>query len=165
VVGVVRAGPGAGGSVSAAEWPPKTISPPREVTSSVQLWLANILASVVIGVVSVIVDGSYPLVHLQASASTPGQAHAELVGLAVGAGVVVAVFYALEVLFVWRMRSGRRWARVVLTVLAAFSVLSNVLSLLQGGFTVVSAVVSLLLVPAAAVLMYRPAAKSYFADN
>jgi len=119
--------------VSAAEWPPKTIPPPREVTSSVQLRLANIVASVVIGVVSVIVDGSYPLVHLQASAPTPGQAHAELVGLAVGAGVLVAVFYALEVLFVWKMRSGRRCARVVLTVLAVFSVLSNVLSLLQGG--------------------------------
>lgn len=151
MVGVVRAGPDAGGGVSAAEWPPKTIPPPRAVTSSVQLWLANIVASVVIGVLSVIVDGSYPLVHLQASAATPGQAHAELVGLAVGAGVVVVVvvvvvvFYALEALFVWKMRSGRRWARGVLTMLAVFSVLSNVLSLLQGGFTVVSAVVSLLL--------------------
>jgi len=69
------------------------------------------------------------------------------------------------VLFVWKTRSGRRWARVVLTVLAVFSVLSNVLSLLQGGSTVVSAVVSLLLVPAAAVLMWRPAAKSYFAER
>ncbi len=54
MVGVVRAGPGAGGSVSVAEWPPKTIPPPREVTSSVQLWLANIVASVVIGVVSLL---------------------------------------------------------------------------------------------------------------
>jgi len=42
--------------VSAAEWPPKTISPPREVTSAVQLWLANIVASVVIGVVSAVVS-------------------------------------------------------------------------------------------------------------
>lgn len=63
--------------------------------------------------------------------------------------MLVAIFCTLEVLFVLKMRAGRRWARTVLTVLAVLSVLSNVASLLEGrgGFVLTGALVSLLLWP------------------
>ena len=80
--------------------------------------------------------------------------------------VTVVVGVALAVLFAVKMRAGRNWARIVITVFAAFRVLSVLLSLsLMGGVEMILSIVAALLSVAVVVLMFRPDAKAYFASQ
>jgi len=84
------------------------------------------------------------------------------VGLVVFALLLVLIGYGLELLFAVKMRAGRTWARIVLTVIGVLGTLGNLLNLFTGsGFAIASSLVSLLLIPAAVVLMYRPAASAF----
>ncbi len=86
-------------------------------------------------------------------------------------GLVVAlviglILLALEIFFMFKMRAGRNWARIVLTVLGVLSILSGLYGLTQG-FTVgaIFGVISLLVVIAAIVFMYKPADRAYFSTK
>jgi hypothetical protein len=80
--------------------------------------------------------------------------------------VSLVVGLALAVLFAVKMRAGRNWARIVITVFAAVRVLSALLSLpLVGGVEMILSIVVALLSVAVVVLMFRPDAKAYFASQ
>ena len=86
-------------------------------------------------------------------------------------GLVVAlviglILLALEIFFMFKMRAGHNWARIVLTVLGVLSILASLYGLTQG-FTVgtIFSVISLLVVAAAIVFMYKPAARAYFSTK
>ncbi len=89
-------------------------------------------------------------------------------GLVIGVGIV---FVALYLLFAFKMRAGRNWARITLTVLSALSLLSTVNA--TGSVTVanrtytsstssVTGWIGVVLAVAAIVLMYLPASNEYF---
>lgn len=89
-----------------------------------------------------------------------------IVGFLIGA--------ALYLLFAFKMRAGRNWARVVLTVIGVLGVLSAVLptyrSVTVNGNTYVVQNygihwISLVLLIAALVLMFMPASNAYFAAS
>ncbi|GAA3684029.1 hypothetical protein GCM10022267_83580 [Lentzea roselyniae] len=74
-------------------------------------------------------------------------------------GVVIALVLAgLFVLFAFKARAGRNWARIILTILTVL----GVLALAIGGFSV-AGVVSTVMTVVAAVLLFLPASNQYFA--
>src|SRR5918997_1592134 len=81
------------------------------------------------------------------------------------AGLVFGlVLVALELFFIFKMRAGRNWARIVLTVLGAISVLGALFGLgqPQPAPSLVTSVLSLLLVVGAIVMMYVKGANQWF---
>jgi len=150
---------------------------PREVRHAVTLWVASIIVGLVGGTVSFVLAN--PLAagrqRMQAT-TTSGLSPAQLdtirnVSLVVGA-VFGVLFLALEVFFVLKMRAGRNWARIVLTVWFGLGVASTLLGfVVQFAFhatpstlpiTLVVGVLTVVLLGAAVRLMYRPAANAYF---
>ncbi|ATY16485.1 hypothetical protein CU254_20130 [Amycolatopsis sp. AA4] len=79
------------------------------------------------------------------------------IGIVVGAVIAIAIAL-LRLLFAFKLRAGRNWARIVLTVLTAL----QVLSLLAGQSTVVG-YVSTALAVVGVVLSFLPDANQYFA--
>lgn len=84
------------------------------------------------------------------------------VSLIVGA-VFALIIIGLELFFAFKMRSGRNWARIVLTVLGVLGVLAGLYSIATA-FTIGSVlnIISIVVVVAAIVFMYKPAANAYF---
>lgn len=82
--------------------------------------------------------------------------------------VMLLVVAGLVVLFAMKMRAGRNWARIVLTVIGGFGVLFALLNLVGAGvagagwFGLLVNLVQLVGIGAAIFLMYRPAANAYF---
>jgi hypothetical protein len=72
--------------------------------------------------------------------------------------IVAVIFSLLYALFAYKLRAGRNWARVVLTVIAVLALLSLVLG--NGG--TVLGYISELAAVVAAVLSYLPASNAYF---
>jgi hypothetical protein len=159
----------------AAAGPPSTVPVPvpREVRHAVTLWVASIIVGLVGGTVSFVLAN--PLAagrsRMQAT-TTSGLSPAQLdtirnVSFIVGA-VFGILFLALEVFFVVKMRAGRNWARIVLTVWFGIGVAGTLLSfafqflLSAMPITLVSGVLSVALLGFAVRLMYRPAANAYF---
>ncbi len=114
---------------------------PKEVETAFRLWIAN----VVLGIIGAVM--SFALSAL---------------------GVVIAlIFAALYLLFAFKMRQGRNWARITLTVLGGIGVLMGVLGLLfstgaLGVLGLLLSIVQLVLIVAAIYFMFRPAANAYF---
>jgi hypothetical protein len=84
-------------------------------------------------------------------------------GVLVGAIVVVLTFVVAEFVFVFLMRGGRNWARIVLAVLGGLSVLLGMIGLAgtTGPVLAVSGI-QLLLVVVAIVTMFGPAPNAWF---
>lgn len=155
--------PMAGGGV------PPRMAPPAEVLTSVKLWFASIIVGLVGGIlVFALTDQGasvQTMMETNPGALTESQLQtAVTVGLAVGL-VVALIILGLELLFVLKMKAGRNWARIVLAVLAGVSALSSLVGL-TSGFSMGTAInfVSLVLLIAAVVYMFRPATKAYFSQ-
>lgn len=147
---------------------------PTPVVAAFWLWLAAAVAAVVSGVLVFTSD-----IWAQAVASAGGASG--LNGVSVPtlvsfvktvAVVTMVIFVALYVFFAIKMLLGRNWARVVLTVVAALSILGSITQ--QAEVTVDGTVysagsgqavrwVQAALAVLALVLMYLPAANAYFA--
>ena len=143
---------------------------PQQVLTAVRLWFASILIGVVGGILGfALTDRDAAVQTLMDGTASLSKSDAEA---AMAIGLVIGLVFALivlgvEVLFVIKMRAGRNWARIVLTVLGALSALSAMSSLTQAGASLGSLVTlaSLAVVVAAIVFMYRPAANEYFAKR
>jgi hypothetical protein len=99
--------------------------------------------------------------HLKRLRSELGQTDRGAVGVGVNdrIGVVIALAFAgLYVLFAFKARAGRNWARIALTVLTALGVLALVI----GGFSVVG-ILSTVVSVVAVVLLFLPASNQHFA--
>ena len=136
---------------------------PKHVAMSFWLWIA---ASVMSVIGSLLMfgrrDEMREAFRTQQGTEQLTQAQLDtLVTATVVIGVVVSVVLsALYVLFAFKARAGRNWARVVLLILTAFSV---VMLALAGGFSwlgMLATLVSLV----AVVLLFLPAANAYFAS-
>ncbi|MGZ4558863.1 MAG: hypothetical protein ACXVGB_09425 [Mycobacteriaceae bacterium] len=135
---------------------------------AVDLWIA----SLVVGLIALLASFSSigPLVRQELDAqlaSNPDLASIDretIIRIASYAVVAINLFgVALRVFLVVKLAAGRRWARTLLTVLGALSVVGAILTVRSG--TAVDAAVSVLqalLVAAAIVYMFSEGAKTYF---
>lgn len=150
---------------------PQAATRPKEVETSFWLWISTY----VLGVVGLIL--SYPQIQ-DIQAQVMSQAFAEdptldratfesamTVGFAFGLGLLL-LFLAVQIIFVFLMRGGRNWARIVMAVLGGLFLLFGLVGLLLGptsgsGFSVLG-LLQVLLVTGAIVMMFRPAANLWF---
>lgn len=144
------------------------VAAPADVQKAFMLWMVSIVISVLGTIVGLVfadrnalirkaMDSNSKLTHDQASTAIT-------VALVVGA-VVGLVILGLELFFVFKMRAGRNWARIVLTVLGVLGILFGLYGF-TAGFTLGSVLnlISLVVVIAAIVFMFKPAARAYFSQ-
>lgn len=156
-----------------APTPAGAAAAPKEVQTAFRLWIANIVLGVVGSLLSLLIFDDLVAMAELPPGVTPEQA---ALGATVGAifvAVLTLVFLGLGLLFAFKMRAGRNWARITLTVLGAIAVLFSLLSFgsssavagvgLVGILSVVITVIQTLLIIAAIYFMFRPAAAQYFA--
>lgn len=153
----------------APAWPPAPPVKPREVELAFRLWIATIVLGLVGS--ALVFTFSDPLDQARARAESsgagtinPAQFSSFLNAVLVVTAILGVIFLVLEVFFVLKMRAGRNWARITLTIFAAISVASTLFSLVQGapGITVVTGPVGVVLQVTATVLLYRRASNAYF---
>ncbi|SHK13355.1 hypothetical protein SAMN05443637_1032 [Pseudonocardia thermophila] len=152
---------------------------PADVETSFKLWIASVIVGLISSVIAFIqmpamIDAAIAAQPLPTGLSESDLRFGIQIGIVVGI-VVGLIFLALYLLFVFKMRAGRNWARIVLTVLGALSVLFTLISfgsVIQqfsaGALGAVSAILTigqLLLIIAAIVFMWRPAAAAYFSQS
>jgi len=158
---------------AASVLPPQQGLPPREVQNAFTLWMVSIIVGLVAGILNLVVANPFAASRqrMHANASS-GVSQAQLdtilnVGLIIG-GVFGVLLLALEVFFVVKMRAGRNWARIVLTVWFGVGVAGTLLSFAfqflvpAMPISLVGGVLTVVLWGVAVRLMYRPASTAYF---
>jgi hypothetical protein len=142
---------------------------PVDVTKAFALWLASVAVSLVGQLIA------YPAASgvvrdavrqgAESSGTPIGPAELETitrVGLALGVAFIV-LLAAVWVLIGFKMRAGRNWARILITVVTVLGVISMLTT--ANGFRSLAAIVSLvqnLLAIAVVVYMYRSESSAYF---
>ena len=144
---------------------------PKPVNTAFTLWVVNAALGLITFVVSLLVGGDAARDaardQLRASGETISDAQidsAVTAALAV-AGIIAALFFALYLLFAFKMRAGRNWARIVLTVLGVLGIISNLYSLAAGGaggVGLVLTVIQVALIGTAIFLMWQKESTHYF---
>lgn len=142
---------------SAPKYPvPGKPAVPKEVNIAFAVWVLSSLVSSVLQALDVDV---FVEAFLKQPANQPP-------GAQLSAGAVRGIFYialvvvgALMLLFAWKMRSGRNWARVLLTALAVFGLYTQASAV---GFSDWIAVVSVAITATGLVYMYMPPSNAYF---
>jgi len=118
---------------AASVLPPQPGLPPREVQNAFTLWMVSIIVGLLAGILNLVVANPFAASRQRMHAgATSGMSRAQLdtilnVSLIIGA-VFGVLFLALEVFFVVKMRAGRNWARIVLTVWFGVGVAGTLLS-------------------------------------
>ncbi|MFC4943588.1 hypothetical protein [Pseudonocardia sp. GCM10023141] len=154
---------------------------PREVQTAFQLLLANIACSVIGAVLSFTFVSALVEIAIKEAGIDDGLA-AAVRDAAQSAGqtqivtqvVASAVAVALTLFFVMQMRNRKNWARILLTVFGALTVLGIVIVHVRsfgdylaigttGTIYAVLAIVQMLLIVAAIVFMFRPRSNAWFA--
>ncbi len=139
---------------------------PVDVQNSVKAWFASIGVGLIAGLLDFFVTDHGEALRSGMASSGLTEEQAKVV---LGGGLALALVFrlvglGLRVFFVFKLRAGRNWARIVLTVLAGISAIGTLTSLGQGfSIALVVTFVALLLEIAAIVLMFRRGAKVYFA--
>ncbi len=138
--------------------------PPKEVELSFRLWIASIVVSLLESILTfVTIDDIRQQTIDDTIASTPGvdpqfiENTVNVVGL-----VFELALLALVVFFSVKMRAGRNWARIVLTVLGALDVIGGLFLLGQYGLAALTFGLSALIIIAPIVTMYLPGAAPWF---
>jgi len=130
---------------------------PREVNVSFVVWVLTTLFSAVVEIIN---TDSFVTAYVQQIAGTPQadvlSAHTVKIMYIVASVVVNLVM----LFFAWRMRSGRNWARMILAVLAAITLLAQAA---QVGISEILPLVSVLVTVTGLVFMFVPASNAYFA--
>jgi len=158
---------------AASVLPPRPGLPPREVQNAFTLWIVSIIVGLVAGILNLVVANPLAASRQRMHANaTSGMSQAQLdtilnVSLIIG-GVFGVLLLALEVFFVVKMRAGRNWARIVLTVWFGVGVAGTLLSFAfqflapAMPISLVGGVLTVVLWGVAIRLMYRPASTAYF---
>ncbi|MGH3829001.1 MAG: hypothetical protein ACRDRS_00900 [Pseudonocardiaceae bacterium] len=152
------------GGYSAEQAPLRALRP-REVEISFWLWIATFVLGVVEGVAAYSQIRAEAISRVLAQNPAADQSTIEsaattalIVGVVLGLLVVFA-----EIVFVFLMRGGRYWARIVLAVLGGLGVLFGLLGLaVNPGAESVTGLLQLLLLIGALVTMFLPAANAWF---
>lgn len=136
---------------------------PKEVQVSFWLWIAGAVLSVIGALFGFTQrDALLEEVRTRPDAGQFSEAQLDaLVTTSLVVGVLIAIVLAgLFVLFAFKARAGRNWARIVLAILAVLAVLA----LGVGGFSA-AGVISTIMTVVAAVLLFLPASNRYFAAS
>jgi hypothetical protein len=149
---------------------PRPSDPPRDVTRAFWLWIAGLVVS--IGNLLVALPNANEAIAratAQPGGSAPGtrltadQLHSIAHTGLVATLVFTVVLDAVLVLFAVKMRAGRNWARVVITIYTAVQVIMLAFTSTHGVLQPVLGSLSGALALAAAVLLYyRPETRGYF---
>jgi hypothetical protein len=130
---------------------------PKEVTISFAVW---VLSTVLSSVIQIMDTSAFVETFQQQMANQPPEAQLSagtLKGVYIFAVIAVGL---VMLLFAWKMRSGRSWARIVLTVLAVASLWIQAMSV---GMSSVLGLAGVVITATGLVFMYVPAANAYFA--
>jgi hypothetical protein len=156
--------------------PAAPVEKPKDVETAFRLGLLAVVIGIIGIALSFAVSGPSIDAALAANPLPPGFTEQQLrqaatIGLAVGAALLLIVV-ALYLLFLFKMRAGRSWARIMATIFSAIWIAFGLFGLAgigevlaAGPLGVVSAVLSVLLLVvliAAVFFMFRPAAGPYF---
>ena len=157
------------GSDPYGQYGPALSQRPKEVDTSFWLWIGSMVVSLLGAILTFSqFDGIRQQAideALRADPTFDRQFFESTFDAVLIAGLVFGLLLvALELFFILKMRAGRNWARIVLTVLGAISVLGAlfVLGQPQPAATLVTSVLSLLLVVGAIVMMYHKGANPWF---
>lgn len=142
--------------------PPRP-KPPKEVNISFAVW---VLTAVVGLVIQVLDTNDFVTQYMKSIEGMPGSEALDAGTLKViylGAVIVVS---ALMVLFAWKMRSGRNWARVLITVLTVIQLMTQAATV---GFSVSLddwlPLLSVLVAATGLVYMFVPPSNAYFRET
>lgn len=144
----------------------ESVPAPADVENAFKLWLVSIGLGV-LGIIASLLFADRDSLRQDVQNANPNFDAGQLdtavtVGL-VGGAVVAAIIIGLELFFVFKMRAGRNWSRIVLTVLGVLGVLSGLYGLIGGvSIGAVVNIISIIVVIAAIVFMFKPAASAYF---
>ncbi|MBT1666592.1 hypothetical protein [Curtobacterium flaccumfaciens] len=127
---------------------PSTSSRPTSVTVAFVIWLVVVLANILQGIINLTSGSSADV--------------ADSVGTAplVGGAIFAFILAVVELIIVFKMRDGRNWARIVLTVLAVLQLIGVGVGAASGGnaFGFIGGIAVLI----ATILMYVGGANGYF---
>lgn len=145
-----------------------SVSLPRTVHTSFQLWIASAFVALVAEVLLYLTLDERIRAEVQRQSELPGvAAMPSQIELTMSGDARVALLFALGFVAVLVyiavvMRRGRNWARVMLTALGGVRVVSR-LPLLGNDLLAFVAVLEIALIVAAIVFMFRPSANAYIA--
>jgi NADH:ubiquinone oxidoreductase subunit 6 (subunit J) len=130
---------------------------PKEVNISFAVWVLSMVLSSILQIVDA--DVFVETYQKQLANQSP---EAQLsAGTLKGVYLVAVIAVGLVMLlFAWKMRQGRNWARILLTVLAVTSLLVQASSV---GVSSVLGLIGVVITATGLVFMYMPAANAYFA--
>ena len=157
-------------SLNEQEYQPVPADRPKSVDNAFLLWIVGAVISL-LTVIFVFTVGADAITDAaRESLKNSGRSYTEddvknVANATKIIGVVVGIlFIGLYVLFAYKMRAGRNWARITLTVLGALNVISILFSFRQaGGVSVVIGLIEAVVILAAIFLMFRPDANQYYA--
>lgn len=145
--------PPIGGSEQPAAPPPV----PKEVNISFAVWVLSTILSSVLQIIDVNVFVETFQKQMANQSPDAQLSTGTLKGVYIFAVIAVGL---VMLLFAWKMRSGRNWARILLTVLAVSSLLLQASSV---GMSSVLGLVGVVITATGLVFMYVPASNAYFA--
>ncbi|MFC0115196.1 hypothetical protein [Kibdelosporangium aridum] len=134
--------------------PPKP-AVPKEVNIAFAVW---VLSAVVSAVLQAVDADVFVQQFVQQSAGRP-EAQLPPSTIKTMFYFALGVVALLMVLFAWRMRAGRNWARILLTVFAVFGLLTQASAV---GMTSVVGLVSVVITATGLVFMFMPPSNEYF---
>ncbi|MGH1524893.1 hypothetical protein ACRAWC_13000 [Leifsonia sp. L25] len=155
--GAVPPPPGAFPSYAAA--PPQPVAAPTRIPTTVNtafwLYIASAVLSVIGGIVTIATASSGRAEIIRQLQSSGTNLHGQnidtlataAIGVAIGLSIVTLIFWAVVfVLFAFFMRRGANWARIVLTVLTAVSLLNFRPGFPFGLIQVIASIVAVILI-------------------
>jgi hypothetical protein len=128
---------------------------PTTVNAAFWLYIASAVLSVIGGIVTVVGAGSNRAAALRQLANSNADLHGQsaeqvvnaVIAFAIGWSIVTLIFWAIVfVLFAFFLRRGANWARIVLTVLTALSLLNVIPGFPFGLLQVLAAIVAVVLI-------------------
>jgi small-conductance mechanosensitive channel len=129
---------------------------PRDVNVAFAIWVLDALVSLVVRFLDMnrFVDS-----YQQQVAGTAEDGVLDAGTLKVVYVIAVIVAALLMLFFAWMMRSGRKWARAVLAILAVIGLMSQAVTV---GLSDPIAIAGVLLAASGLVFMFVPASNAYF---
>ncbi|MDR6866127.1 hypothetical protein J2Y69_000712 [Microbacterium resistens] len=129
-------------------------STPAPTTVKIAFWilLVGLIIDLVSGVVFII--SGFALQSSGQTANVDGTVTGG--GIFIATGIVVLVLALIELIILWKLRAGRNWARIVITILEILA-----LGSVFAGVSVLSTIAIVLSI-VALVLLWLPASNAYF---
>lgn len=145
---------------------------PKAVDSAFQAVLAGIAISAVATVVTVLLDKALLTTWVTESLDTLPADQRPSVSTMVSAmqvllGLSIAIFAGLFVLFAYKMRAGRNWARILLTIYTGFGVWGFLTAMASSGpeLELMWNLAEVAFGVTAVIYMFRPESTKYFAEH